>query len=719
MLKENKSLSMLNEQQLRAVTTDSKNVRIIAGAGSGKTRVLTERIAYLLENNLAKEWEILAITFTNKAANEMKARVEQTLQHPHDVWVMTFHAFCARILRYHIHLIGYRNDYIILDTTDQRAILKEIYKRYGIKATDIPYAKVLSKISNYKMQQMSRAEVEKFCFTAEDRTIAQLYDDYESYLEKQKVLDFDDLLLKTVKLFQEEPDVLARYSKKFKYILVDEFQDTNNIQFQLVDMLAGVNQSLYIVGDPDQSIYSWRGAEDRLILDFDKKYADVETITLEENYRSTQTILDAANILIKNNPNRLKKNLFTKAKKGEAIQIFEASDEKNEADFVAIKTTSLIRRHGEDYYGKIAVLYRTNFLSRAIEEGLIRHGIPYTIFGDTRFLDRKEIKDMLSYLQIVLNPHEDIAFRRIINEPKRNVGEKTLEKLQTLADQRDVSLFEALGITIATASKGKARQQLSEFETLVLTLHHEMNELSLAEILDYIYEHSGYQKMLQNDETQHGRIDNIIELKQALIEFQAKSKLETTAEILSAYLQEISLLSSVDKEQSPYNLSLMTIHAAKGLEFDTVFIVGVNEGLFPSRRSVEEGGIEEERRLAYVALTRAKSQLFISYPKGFNMMTKENKMPSSFLYEAKLLSERANPLFEKTPGVAHVEPKKNAVTMSFRESDDADGFKVGDKVRHKKFGEGMIVSIADTQITVAFSAEFGVKILVANFIEKI
>lgn len=710
---------MLNKQQYQAVTTTSKYVRVIAGAGSGKTRVLTQRIAYLLENDLAKAYEILAITFTNKAAAEMRERVEQMLQAPHDVWVMTFHAFCARILRYHIHLLGYNNDYIILDTSDQKAVLKEIYKKYAIKATDYPFAKVLSKISNYKMELIAPEAAAKFSFTDEDKMIVQLYADYEKYLVKQKVLDFDDLLLKTLDLFKEAPAILEKYSQRFKYILVDEFQDTNDIQFQLVKLLSQSNESLYIVGDPDQSIYGWRGAQDKLILHFDKEFPDVETITLEQNYRSTQTILDAANILIQHNPHRLQKNLFTEEEKGGAIQIFEASDEKNEADYVAIKITSLIRDHGEEYYGKIAILYRANFLSRAVEEGLIKHGIPYTIYGDTRFLDRKEIKDMLSYLQLVLNPHDDLAFRRIVNEPKRNVGEKTLEKLQALADQHDISLFEALGITVEQANKGKAKQQLGEFQELILALHHDMNTLTMSEILDLLYTRSGYEKMLENDETQRGRIDNISELKQSLIEYEQKHEMDTTTEMVSAYLQEIALLTSSDKEQSPYNVSLMTIHAAKGLEFDSVFLVGLNEGVFPSRRSIDEGTLEEERRLAYVAITRAKSHLFISYPRGLNMITKEHRIPSSFLYEAKLLSERANPLFEKTPTFVRKEPKKASAAMTFRDSTSEINFKQGDKVRHKKFGEGMIVSIVDNQITVAFSAEFGVKTLMANFIEKL
>jgi len=711
---------MLNEQQLRAVTTPSKYVRVIAGAGSGKTRVLTERIAYLLAENLAQEYEILAITFTNKAAAEMRDRVSEKLGAPHNVWVMTFHAFCARILRYHIHLLGYDNDYIILDSTDQKAILKEIYKRFALKALDFPYAKVLSRISHYKMGQITPVQaLEKYSFTAEEKMIAEVYQAYEAYLMRQKVLDFDDLLLKTVELFKTEPDVLMQYSTKFKFILVDEFQDTNDIQFELVKLLTQVNHSLYIVGDPDQSIYGWRGAKDKVLLNFDKEFPAVETITLEQNYRSTQTILDAANMLIQHNTARLPKQLFTNEAKGNAIQIFEASDEKNEADFVAIKTKSLIRTYGEDYYGNIAIMYRSNFLSRAIEEGLIRHGIPYTIYGDTRFLDRKEIKDMLSYLQLVLNPHDDLAFGRVINEPKRNVGAKTLEKLQNLALQRDISLFEALEITVQSANKGKAKQLLGEFQDLILTFNEQLDTMTMSEVLELLYVKTGYAKMLEIDETQVGRRDNITELIQSLVEYEKKSDAETTRTMIGSYLQEISLLSSTDKDHAPHSVSLMTVHAAKGLEFDTVFIVGVNDGIFPARRSVDEGNLEEERRLAYVAITRAKSQLFVSYPKGMNMITKENRIPSAFLFEARLLSERSNPLFEQTPSFVHKEPVRRESSLSYRQSKTEVAFKEGEKVQHKKFGEGMIVAITGTQITVAFSAEYGVKTLVANFIEKI
>ena len=719
------TLEKLNKAQYQAVTTTSNFVRVIAGAGSGKTHVLTSRIAYLLEKQMAQPYEILAITFTNKAAAEMKERVARTLgvdEDNSDVWVMTFHAFCARILRYHIHLLGYNNNYNILDTADQRAILKELYKKDGIKSTEFPYAAVLSKISAYKMSGLTLAQIEKRCFTAGDRTIAYIYNLYQNYLTRQKVLDFDDLLLKCVELFKKEPAVLERYSQRFKYILVDEFQDTNDVQFDLVKMLATSKteqQNLYIVGDPDQSIYGWRGAQDRLILDFDKTFPNVETITLEENYRSTQTILDAANILIQNNQGRLAKNLFTRSGKGDAINIYEASDEKNEADHIAIKIKSLVRERGEKYFGEIAILYRANFLSRAIEEGFIRHGVPYTIYGDTRFLDRREIKDMLAYLQLTLNPDDDIAFRRIVNVPKRNVGDKTLDKLTSYADDKEISLFQSLEMMIGQASKGKARQQLDEFASLILEMNENMNDFAVDEILDMIYDRSGYEAMLHADETALGRVENVAELKQALIDFAAKHEDKPAREILGLYLQEMALLSSVDKEQTPFSVSLMTVHAAKGLEFDTVFIIGINEGIFPSRRSIEEGNEEEERRLAYVAITRAKSQLYISYPRGFNVMTKETKMPSSFLFEANLLSERANPLYEKTPQFVHKEPKKSIIDMSFRQEAGDVSFKSGDKVRHKKFGDGRVVTVSGAQITVAFSAEFGIKTLVANFIEKI
>jgi len=720
-LKNKESLARLNKEQLQAVTTDSKYVRVIAGAGSGKTRVLTERIAYLLSEGFAKEYEILAITFTNKAAAEMRERVSKMIEAPqHDVWIMTFHAFCARILRYHIHLLGYDNDYIILDSADQKAILKEVYKRFALKSQDYPYAKVLSRISTYKMGQIEPSvALNKYSFNAEDKMIAEIYEAYEAFLAKQKVLDFDDLLLKTVYLFQTHPDILLRYSDKFKYILVDEFQDTNDIQFELVKLLSEVHNSLYIVGDPDQSIYGWRGAQDKVLLNFDQEFSEVETITLEQNYRSTQTILDAANMLIQHNTSRLPKNLFTNEAKGNAIQIFEASDEKNEADFVAIKIKSLIRTHGEEYYGNIGIMYRANFLSRAVEEGLIRHGVPYVIYGDTRFLDRKEIKDMLSYLQLALNPHDDLAFIRVINEPKRNVGAKTLEKLQDLALQRDFSLFEAIALTVQRASKGKAKQLLSEFQTLILNVHEQLNTMTMSEVLETLYVQSGYGKMLDSDETQVGRKDNIAELLQSFVEYEKKSEAETTSAMIGSYLQEIALLSSSDKAQTPHSVSLMTVHAAKGLEFDTVFIVGVNDGIFPSRRSVDEGNLEEERRLAYVAITRAKAQLFVSYPRGINIITKENRIPSAFLFEARLLSERSNPLFEQTPSFVHKEKARKESAMSYRQSETEVAFKDGDKVRHKKFGEGKVVAISGSQITVAFSAEYGIKTLVANFIEKV
>ena len=711
---------MLNEAQQKAVTTTSGYVRIIAGAGSGKTRVLTQRIAYLLENQMCEPYEILAITFTNKAAAEMKERISQLVGPKADaIWVLTYHAFCARILRYHIQLLGYDNNYIILDASDQKAVLKDLYKKVGVKSQDLSMSLVLSKISAYKMQRMTYEEVMKLAFTQEDKQIAELYRSYEKYLHLQKVLDFDDLLIKTVELFEKFPDILERYADKFKYIHVDEFQDTNDIQYQIVSMLAKKNENLYIVGDPDQAIYSWRGANDALILDFDRNFADTETVVLEENYRSTQVILDVANMLIQYNPNRMKKNLFSSNKKGDSIEVYEANDEKNEAEFLAIKLKSILREQGEEALGEVAILYRSNYLSRMIEEACIRHGISYTIYGDTRFLDRKEIKDMLSYMQLILNPHEDIAFKRVINEPKRNVGEKTVEKFEEIAEQHDSSLFDALAITLGQSGKGKAKQQLSEFHQMILNIRENLEELKLDEVLERIYVESGYQAMLQKDVTQLGRGENISELKKSLSDYQQKNPDMATREVLALYLQEMALLSSNDKSTSPYTISLMTVHASKGLEFDTVFLIGMNEGVFPAKRSVDEGGMEEERRLAYVAITRARKQLYVTYPNGFNVMTKNMKTPSPFLYEAKLLAERDNPLFERTPKFVQHGNKKTASTMSFRDTEETETFVVGNKVRHKKFGEGAIVSIDKDMLTVAFSKEFGIKILVANFIEKV
>jgi len=718
-MEKSSAISLLNSAQQQAVQTESGFVRIIAGAGSGKTRVLTERIAYLLEQDLCQPYEILAITFTNKAAKEMKERITKIVGAQADnMWVMTYHAFCARILRYHIHTLGYDRNFIILDTADQRAILREIYQRYGLKATELSIPMVLSTISNYKMNQVSVAKADELAFTTESKQIVKLYDDYERYLVAQKVLDFDDLLLKTLKLFEEFPEVLAQYAKRFKYLHVDEFQDTNDVQFRLVESLATVNKNLYIVGDPDQSIYGWRGAIGRLIEDFDQKYPTTETIILEQNYRSTQTILDAANQLIQNNTNRLKKNLFSENKKSHAIEVYEATDEKNEADYVAIKIGSMVREFGKSILENTVILYRANYLSRAIEEGLIRHGIPYTIYGDTRFLDRKEIKDMLAYLHLLLNPNTDLAFRRVINEPKRNVGEKTLERMQLLAAQHEASLFEALSITINQAGKGKAKQQLGAFYQVISEGHESLQSMSLAESLDYIYEESGYKEMLTKDDLQIGRVDNIAELRQSLLEYEQQSDAENTAEILSLYLQEMALLSSVDKEQSPFSVSLMTVHAAKGLEFDNVFVIGLNDDIFPSKRAVEEGALEEERRLAYVAITRAKQHLYVSFANGFNMMSKEMKTPSPFLYESRLLTNRSKPMFEQSATFVQKPPKKSPEDMSYRERGEKDGFKTGDKVQHKKFGDGVVVDVDGNMVTVAFSAEFGIKSLMSNFLMK-
>lgn len=706
----------LNDAQRDAVVTSADYVRVIAGAGSGKTKVLTHRIAYLLSKKLCQPYEILAITFTNKAAAEMKERIRNLVgESARDIWVMTYHAFCARVLRYHIHLLGYPNDFVILDQEDQKAILKDIYKKYGLKSTELPLQFVLSQISKYKNAMLSVAAAEKLAFTDEEKQVIKLYQEYDKYVRKQQALDFDDLLLKTIELFMEESEVLARYATRFRYIHVDEFQDTNDIQFKLISMLSQVHHHLYIVGDPDQAIYSWRGANDQLILDFAKMFDNAQTVTLEQNYRSTQTILDAANALIVKNKDRLKKNLFSAGDKGDAIVVYEAMDEKQEAEFIAVKVTTLLREHGQDILKDIAILYRSNYLSRNLEESFIKHGLPYTIYGDIRFFERKEIKDMLAYLRLVLHLDQDLSFQRIINEPKRNVGPKTFENIETIAAQHGCSLFDGLKIMVERSARSKLREQLMAFSQTILELHEHINEYSLDELLLALYQRSGYEKMLENDVTQKGRIENIKEFMHALAEFTKKYEHEEhmTKELLGLYLQEVALFTSSDKEQFEASLSLMTVHAAKGLEFKYVFIAGFNDGIFPSKRSIEEGNLEEERRLAYVAITRAKERLHVTYPRGYNMISKTNNTPSNFLYEANILAADTHPFYEKKPKfsmkISDMKEKKNKPMTHFQ---------IGEKVEHPKFGEGLVVQIEGDFVTVAFNKEYGIKTLMNQFLQQ-
>ncbi|TLG71529.1 ATP-dependent helicase [Culicoidibacter larvae] len=703
-------LDGLNANQQQAVSTTEGYVRVIAGAGSGKTRVLTHRVAYIVEEHKAWPSEILAITFTNKAAAEMRERIDHLL--PDDsrsIWIMTYHALCARILRMNIDALGYPRDFIILDSDDQKQVLKNIYAELHIDIKEIPYNFALSHISNSKMDLINPKDAEASATFPLEVKLASIYKAYVKYLTAQKVLDFDDLLLFTYKLLKENAEVLAQYQRKFKYIHVDEFQDTNGIQFEIVKMLSGMHENLCIVGDPDQAIYGWRGADPKIILDFEQYFKGVQTIILDRNYRSTQSILNAANKLIEHNRDRVKKDLQAHHGMGEAVSFFEAADDTQEAQYVAHTIDQLLAEHGNGILNDIAVLYRSNYLSRILETTLIDAHIPYRIYGDIRFYERKEIKDMISYLRLIHNPNDDLAFNRVVNEPKRGIGPKAMSVLADYAEANNCSRFECLANIDALGFTPKVRKALSEFAEVIIELHELQATKSLADIFAEVYQRSGYKDMLTADPQNQSRVENINALETSLKELDTQESDDDTSK-LAAYLQDIALYTSQDDDQNDDGVTLMTVHSAKGLEFDYVFIYGMNDAVFPSKRSLEEGNIEEERRLAYVAMTRAKKQLYITASAGYNFISKMTKVPSLFLNEAGLWegNQYKNERIIQKPLETF---KKNDRIQNIEVSTD---FKTGQKVTHNKYGDGIIVSLDGDLGTIAFAKPHGIKTIVVS-----
>ena len=748
-------LRMLNPEQRLAAETLEGPVLILAGAGSGKTRALTCRVANLIDHGVPA-WSILALTFTNKAAKEMKERITGLVgDEAEDAWISTFHSTCARILRRDIEKLGYTRSFVIYDDDDQGAVIKEILKRQNIDDKFLPPREIKAKISDAKNKLLTPDEW--FMQTERDFRSQMMHDvfvEYETRLKSQNALDFDDLLVKTLELLSAHPPVLESYRNRFRYVMVDEYQDTNYAQYELVRLLTAQSRNLCVVGDDDQSIYGWRGADIRNILDFEKDYPDATVIKLEQNYRSTANILDAANQVIAHNTGRKEKALWTESDAGEKIRLYSGGDEREEAAWVADRIGWLLRQ-GEQY-GDTAVLYRTNAQSRVIEEMLMRAAVPYKVFGGQKFYDRREVRDIIAYLRVIVNPADDISLRRIINVPRRAIGDTTVSELTEHARMNDMPLFSALSDMPETLSS-RPRKCVSEFFMLMTMLIAMKDALPLSDFVKFLIEKTGLMAQYQREDTDESRarVENIAEFIGAVDEF-AKATENAT---LEDYLENVALVTDLDQAEDDRGyVTLMTLHSAKGLEFPNVFMVGMEEGIFPSARSLnEEDRMEEERRLCYVGITRAQKRLFVTRAHRrllFNQVSVNP--PSRFLNEIpeRLIEDEWNARRRTPYGYTPPQPMQRSygaqrqaparpstaagqigrqtitiggkelnipgVTKGFAPSkarEVADSavsklFKQGDRVMHRKFGEGRVVATtgsgSDATIQIEF-ASYGVK----------
>lgn len=729
----------LNPQQAEAVINTEGPMLIMAGAGSGKTKVLTCRVANLLQKGV-RPYRILAITFTNKAAAEMRERVNN-MSGPaaKDVWLFTFHAFCARFLRMEIDkLPGYGGNFAIYDTADSQNLIKQILKEMNLDDKRFQPSGILSRISNAKNDLQDAAAFARQAGDFYEQKVADIYSRYEQKLQLNNALDFDDLLMLSIKLLQENKEVREKYQDRFDYLLVDEYQDTNHAQYLLTKFLAAKHRNICVVGDADQSIYGWRGADIQNILDFEKDYPDAKVIKLEQNYRSTQIILDAANAVIENNTGRKPKNLWTENKSGADIIYFQAVDERDEARFVIEQLQNLQRTENKKL-GDMAILYRTNTQSRIFEEMLIKSGISYNMVGGLKFYERKEIKDIIAYLRVIFNPADSLSLLRIINVPKRGIGDASLAKIQAYAAGNNVSLFEA--VSNAAAIDGLSSRFVSKLDDLagiIFELMNLANEAPVEDLIDRVLRDTGYLEELENERTPQAqsRIDNLHELISVAQEFAASEEENN----LENFLAHVALVSDIDDtELGEDAITLMTLHSSKGLEFPVVFLVGMEEGLFPHARTLmDETEIEEERRLCYVGITRAKEKLFLSSTKMRTIYGNTvTYPPSRFLQEipARLVKtikrqERFSALenFKQVSEKYSARPQKPASTfnphsfMPQKPAAAAGGtgtrFNTGDRVSHSKWGEGMVVSVKDSpdgqEVKVAFAGA-GVRSLLTKY----
>jgi DNA helicase-2/ATP-dependent DNA helicase PcrA len=742
----------LNPQQREAVLTTEGPVLILAGAGSGKTKVLTQRIAYLISEKQVAPWSILAITFTNKAAREMKNRVAAIVgPGAEDIWISTFHSLCVRILRRDIDRLGISRSFTILDAGDQLSVVKQCMKELNLDPKRYEPRAILAAISGAKNELI---DAKKYAERAGDplsKVTAQVYEAYQKKLKSNQSLDFDDLIMTTVRLFKEVPEVLEYYQKKFRYIHVDEYQDTNRAQYMLISLLAERFRNVCCVGDADQSIYKWRGADISIILNFEKDYPEAKMIKLEQNYRSTKTILQAANNVIANNVLRKEKKLWTENPTGDKITCYFGDSEHDEAYFIV----DTIRKQLPEYkrYDKFAVLYRTNAQSRVIEEVLVKSNIPYTIVGGTKFYDRKEIKDILAYLRLISNPDDDISLARIINVPKRNIGETTVEKLQAYANAHGLSLYGAIQEVGYIGLPARTTNAILAFNELITNLMQMTDYLTVTELVEEVLQRTGYREALKEEKTLEAtaRLENIEELLSVTQEFERKSEDKS----LLAFLTDLALIADIDTltengaaEQdvsAEGQVILMTLHSAKGLEFPVVFLAGMEEGVFPHSRALfDDSEMEEERRLAYVGITRAEERLYLTGARMRTLFGRTNtNPPSRFLQEIPAELLEGSPVMESRFARSGVFGQRGSETRAFSSSTPTSAgaasftrpqqaaklpshggaagidWKVGEKVKHGKWGIGTVVSVKgtgdDTELDIAFPSPTGIKKLLAKF----
>ncbi|HEO2033992.1 TPA: DNA helicase PcrA [Streptococcus agalactiae] len=743
----------MNDKQAEAVQTTDGPLLIMAGAGSGKTRVLTHRIAYLIDEKYVNPWNILAITFTNKAAREMRERAIALNPATQDTLIATFHSMCVRILRREADYIGYNRNFTIVDPGEQRTLMKRIIKQLNLDTKKWNERSILGTISNAKNNLLDEIAYEKQAGDMYTQVIAKCYKAYQEELRRSEAMDFDDLIMMTLRLFDQNKDVLAYYQQRYQYIHVDEYQDTNHAQYQLVKLLASRFKNICVVGDADQSIYGWRGADMQNILDFEKDYPQAKVVLLEENYRSTKKILQAANNVINHNKNRRPKKLWTQNDEGEQIVYHRANNEQEEAVFVASTIDNIVREQGKNFKD-FAVLYRTNAQSRTIEEALLKSNIPYTMVGGTKFYSRKEIRDVIAYLNILANTSDNISFERIVNEPKRGVGPGTLEKIRSFAYEQNMSLLDSSSNVMISPLKGKAAQAVWDLANLILTLRSKLDSLTVTEITENLLDKTGYLEALQVQNTleSQARIENIEEFLSVTKNFDDNPEItvegETGLDRLSRFLNDLALIADTDDiATETAEVTLMTLHAAKGLEFPVVFLIGMEEGVFPLSRAIEDADeLEEERRLAYVGITRAEQILFLTNANTRTLFGKTSyNRPTRFIREIddELIQYQglARPV-NSSFGVKYSkeQPTQFGQGMSLQQALQArksnsqpqvtaqlqalntnnshgTSWEIGDVATHKKWGDGTVLEVSGSGKTQELKINFpgiGLKKLLAS-----
>ncbi|HGD0209716.1 TPA: DNA helicase PcrA [Streptococcus agalactiae] len=743
----------MNDKQAEAVQTTDGPLLIMAGAGSGKTRVLTHRIAYLIDEKYVNPWNILAITFTNKAAREMRERAIALNPATQDTLIATFHSMCVRILRREADYIGYNRNFTIVDPGEQRTLMKRIIKQLNLDTKKWNERSILGTISNAKNDLLDEIAYEKQAGDMYTQVIAKCYKAYQEELRRSEAMDFDDLIMMTLRLFDQNKDVLAYYQQRYQYIHVDEYQDTNHAQYQLVKLLASRFKNICVVGDADQSIYGWRGADMQNILDFEKDYPQAKVVLLEENYRSTKKILQAANNVINHNKNRRPKKLWTQNDEGEQIVYHRANNEQEEAVFVASTIDNIVREQGKNFKD-FAVLYRTNAQSRTIEEALLKSNIPYTMVGGTKFYSRKEIRDVIAYLNILANTSDNISFERIVNEPKRGVGPGTLEKIRSFAYEQNMSLLDASSNVMMSPLKGKAAQAVWDLANLILNLRSKLDSLTVTEITENLLDKTGYLEALQVQNTleSQARIENIEEFLSVTKNFDDNPEItvegETGLDRLSRFLNDLALIADTDDSATETaEVTLMTLHAAKGLEFPVVFLIGMEEGVFPLSRAIEDADeLEEERRLAYVGITRAEQILFLTNANTRTLFGKTSyNRPTRFIREiddeliqyqglARPVNSSFGVKYSKEQPTqfgqgmslqqalqarkSNSQPQVTAQLQALNTNNSHEtSWEIGDVATHKKWGDGTVLEVSGSGKTQELKINFpgiGLKKLLAS-----